>query len=71
MLKSVYVPHTSRAKGGKPKRQRLGCDPSDPLPLELVGEEGWLIFTGSLKRWRRLRRTERILNTWGKGEREL
>lgn len=31
------------------------------LPLELVGEEGWLIFTCSLKRWGRLRRTNRIL----------
>jgi hypothetical protein len=27
-----------------------------------MSEEGWLIFTCSLKRWGRLRRTDRILN---------
>lgn len=26
-----------------------------------MGEEGWLIFTCSLMRWRRLRRTDRVL----------
>ena len=43
---------------------RLGKEHAS-LPLELVGEKGRLIFTCSLKRWRRLRRTDRVLkHTW-------
>lgn len=68
MLTSGSLSHKKQAKDGKLPRQQLRRETSDSLPLELVGKEGWLIFTCSLKRWRRLRRTDRILNMWGKGE---
>lgn len=49
-----HVSHVSEANS-------LGKEQHASLPLELVGEEGRLIFTCSLKRWRRLRRTDRVL----------
>lgn len=54
MLESVSIAHESQANS-------LGMKHHASLPLELVGEEGGLILTRSLKGWRRLRRTDRIL----------
>lgn len=61
MLKSVKFPHVSD-QDAMLISQRFRKSLSGSLPLELVGEEGWLIFTrSSLKRWGGLRRTNRIL----------
>lgn len=63
---SPYLP-VSQAKGTMLWRQWLRHNTKWFIPLELVGEEGWLILTCSLKRWRWLRRTDRILkHIWGK-----
>lgn len=60
MLESVRFPHESD-QSAMLSSGRFRQSQSGSLPLQLVGEEGWLIFTRSLKRWGGLRRTNRIL----------